>query len=125
MSGSTSTQGDLRALVEGLKNWHPVYPASRFKGRGIVVCAGGVNLFTNAYVLIWVLRKTLGCTLPIEVWHFGPEEMSLSMASLLAELDAQVVNALPLIAAAGSRTVDGWQLIFSDPALPFRGSLAA
>jgi Mannosyltransferase putative len=103
-------RGDLSALAAHLKLWFPDYPPTRFSGRGIVVCAGGASIFTNAYVLVWVLRRTLDCTLPIEVWHFGSDEMSPSMASLLAELDATTVNALPLVAAAGSRIGDGWQL---------------
>jgi hypothetical protein len=101
---------ELAALGERLANWQPDYPADRFSGRGIVVCAGGSRVFTNAYVLLFVLRRTLGCTLPIEVWHFGAAEMSPSMAGLLAELDVDVVDALPRIAAAGASVLDGWQL---------------
>ena len=37
----------------------------RFTGRGIVIAAGGSSMFTNAYVLVHVLRRNLNCTLPI------------------------------------------------------------
>ena len=68
-------------------------PSEAFSGRGIVICAGGPRIFTNAYVLIHVLRRHLGCTLPIEVWHFGPAELSSRMAELLGELEAEPVDA--------------------------------
>jgi Mannosyltransferase putative len=102
--------GQLRSLGEHLRQWWPDYPAEQFSGRGIVVCAGGASVFTNAYVLISILRQTLSCSLPIEVWHFGPEELSGAMAALLHDLDAEPVNALPVIAAARSAITDGWQL---------------
>ena len=101
---------DLRALAARLRTWRPAYDATRFSGRGIVVCAGGAQIFTNAYVLVSVLRRTLGCRLPIDVWHFGAAEMSPSMAAMLRELDVSVVDALPHIAAEHARVRDGWQL---------------
>jgi hypothetical protein len=110
VSDAPIPRGDLSALAAHLRRWFPDYMPARFAGRGIVICAGGASIFTNAYVLVRVLRRTLGCTLPIEVWHFGADEMSPSMSALLAELDARTVNALPVVAAAGSRISDGWQL---------------
>ncbi len=101
---------ELKALAAALAADAQPCPAGRFSGRGIVVCAGGAHIFTNAFVLVSVLRKTLKCTLPIEVWHFGAEEMSQTMAALLEELGAEVVDALPRIAAAGMPIRDGWQL---------------
>lgn len=101
---------DLLSLATRLAGWQPNYPAERFAGRGIVVCAGGSRVFTNAFVLAWVLRRALGCSLPIEVWHFGAEEMSPSMAALLAELEVDTVDALPRIALEGADVRDGWQL---------------
>lgn len=79
-------------------------------GRGIVVCAGGTRMFTNAYVLVRVLRDTLACRLPIEVWHLGQSEMSPAMRSLLTEHGVTVIDAAVPIANAGSRVRDGWQL---------------
>ena len=37
--------------------------------------AGGRKYFTSAYINIRVLRDTLKCKLPIEVFYAGPEEM--------------------------------------------------
>ncbi|HEV2518496.1 MAG TPA: hypothetical protein VGV07_24830 [Devosia sp.] len=110
MNQVPNTSEDLTALAERLAAARPDLPAGRFAGRGIVVCAGGSRVFTNAYVLLSLLRHTLNCTLPIEVWHFGAEEMSPSMAGLLAELDVEVVDALPRIAAEAAKVRDGWQL---------------
>ncbi|WP_168201741.1 alpha-mannosyltransferase [Phreatobacter aquaticus] len=79
-------------------------------GQGILVCAGGARMFTNAYVLIRVLRDTLGCSLPIEVWHMGAAEMSPAMAALLAAHGVTVIDASAMIATEGGLIRDGWQL---------------
>lgn len=79
-------------------------------GRGIVVCAGGTRMFTNAYVLVRVLRDTLACRLPIEVWHMGPAEMSPAMRGLLTGHGVTVIDAAGPISTSGSRVRDGWQL---------------
>jgi alpha 1,2-mannosyltransferase len=47
------------------------YPAY-FLGKGIVICAGGLNYFTCAWINIKKIRES-GCTLPIEVWYYGNE----------------------------------------------------
>jgi hypothetical protein len=82
----------------------------KFSGRGIVIAAGGVSMFTNAYVLIHVLRKQLHCTLPIEVWHFGGTELSPRMQGLLSELDVAMVDADGLAKIKAAPIRDGWQL---------------
>ncbi len=85
-------------------------PAGRFAGRGIVVCAGGAKIFTSAYVLLSILRRTLGCLLPVEVWHFGRREMSSGMKMLVAELGADTVDAEAVLASHPAAIHDGWQL---------------
>lgn len=98
-----------RELAERLSSLAP-YPESTFSGFGIVICAGGASYFTNAYVLVHVLRHRLGCAAPIEVWHLGKQEMSRRMAKLLEELDVRVVDASVEMSAGQTRIVDGWQL---------------
>ena len=71
----------------------PRYPKGKFAGQGIVICAGGPVLFTNAFVLVHVLRNALHCRLPIEVWHFGKPELSPRMATLLHKMDVRTVDA--------------------------------
>ena len=63
----------------------PVPPLPAMHGRGIVICAGGVRLFTNAWVCIQMLRR-VGCRLPIELWHIGREELDEEMSEILAGL---------------------------------------
>ena len=86
------------------------YSAGRFAGAGVVICAGGAAMFTNAFVLIHVLRNALGCRLPIEVWHFGQEELSARMQLLLHELDARTVDALEVLKNHPAKISNGWQL---------------
>lgn len=45
------------------------------KQRGIVICAGGNKLLINVFVSVKVLRDTLNCTLPIEIYHNGQEDV--------------------------------------------------
>ncbi|WP_342152839.1 hypothetical protein [Methylorubrum sp. SB2] len=86
------------------------YQQSRFRRDGIVVCAGGASVFTNAYVLIRLLRTVLRCALPIEVWHIGAGEMSARMKWLLRDLSAEPVDAEAVMIAQGVQIKDGWQL---------------
>lgn len=79
-------------------------------GRGIVICAGGVHMFTNAWVLVWHLRKVLRCELPVEIWHLGPAEMSTGMRCMLESLGAKTVDAHVVLSRRPARIADGWQL---------------
>ena len=79
-------------------------------GRGIVICAGGTQMFTNAWVLVWLLRRVLGCTLSMEIWHLGPSEMSSSMRGILEDNGATVVDASAVLRRYPAQISDGWQL---------------
>ncbi|MGB3899789.1 MAG: hypothetical protein WA973_14695 [Mesorhizobium sp.] len=79
-------------------------------GRGIVTCAGGVRLFVCVYVLVRILRETLGCKLPIELWHFGGEEITPAMRSLLSGLDVDLIDATAVLKDHPAAIADGWQL---------------
>jgi hypothetical protein len=83
---------------------------TEFAGKGIVVVAGGSRVFTNAYVLASVLRQTLRCALPIDVWHYGAEELSPAMAAAIEPLGVRLVDAGGLLARTGLNIRDGWQL---------------
>jgi hypothetical protein len=80
-------------------------------GRGIVTVGGGSKYYPGVWVLVRRLRQ-LGCTLPIEVWHLGPEEVDPYMASLLAPYDAVCVDAHACAVEhdAPCRIWGGWQL---------------
>ena len=86
------------------------FPADRFAGRGVVICAGGARLFTCAWVAIALLRRHLACTLPIEVWHLGPGEMGPPMRGLLEELGARPVDAFEVAKRHPVERLGGWEL---------------
>lgn len=86
------------------------YPSERFSGRGIVICAGGARLFACAWVAIHMLRRVVGCRLPIQVWHIGPGEMGLPMRALLEERGIEVVDAEAVAARHPVRALGGWEL---------------
>ena len=88
---------------------HP-YPAGRFTGRGIVICAGGARLLTCAWVAINVLRRVVGCALPIQLWHLGPRELGAVEAELFRTLDVEVVDALRVAGSWPARKLGGWEL---------------
>jgi len=105
-AGEHAVGAGLRALAD---SQHP-YPAERFEGRGIVVCAGGARLFACAWVCLSVLRRVLGCTLAVEVWHIGAGELGAVEAALLGELDAVAVDASAFRARHPARVLGGWEL---------------
>ena len=88
---------------------HP-YPAERFDGQGIVICAGGARMLTCAWVAINVLRRVVDCGLPIQLWHIGPRELGSVEAAMFRHLDVEVVDALELTAKWPARTLGGWEL---------------
>lgn len=92
---------DIRASSPGPLQGH---------GRGLVIVAGGARIFTNAYVLIHMLRHALRSELAVELWYFGQAEVSPAMAALIEPLGVRLVDANPVIAATGANIRDGWQL---------------
>ena len=87
----------------------PAYPRKSHDGRGIVICAGTVGYFTQAWVCIKMLRQ-LGCKLPVEVWHFGGAELDQTMAALLAPSDVRCIDAFAKMKEAPMRNPLGWDL---------------
>ena len=51
----------------------PPYPEGRYRGRGIVLCAGGLTHLSNAFVCMKFLREFTD--LPIELFYVGAGEM--------------------------------------------------
>lgn len=64
----------------------------QFAGRGIVIAAGGLRYFSSAWVCIRMLRS-LECSLPIELWHYGPEEIDAKMKSEIESLGVICIDA--------------------------------
>jgi hypothetical protein len=86
----------------------PRYPGT-FEGRGIVICAGGVRYFTNAWVCIKRLRQA-GCRLPIEVWYLDENEMDEEMQNLLTPLGVKSINARKVREKHAPQIRGGWEL---------------
>ncbi len=86
----------------------PKYPA-HFEGRGIVVCAGGITYFTNAWICINMLRD-LGCRLPIQLWYRNHREITEPMKALVAPLGVECVDASVQRRKFPARRLGGWEL---------------
>lgn len=69
------TDLNVKERVTEFLNNIPTYP-NRFKGRGIVICAGGEKYIYDTYRILRILRDKLGCTLPIEWFYVGTEELN-------------------------------------------------
>lgn len=67
-----------------------------YRGRGIVLAASGLRYFACAWVCLRMLRH-LGCRLPIELWHRGPQEWDPRFAKLLSPYDVTVVDAAEVL----------------------------
>jgi hypothetical protein len=76
--------------------------------RGVVICAGGLKLFTNAWVCLNSLRRA-GCTLPAVIWA-RQNEITPYMARLLRGLGASVVEAETVRREHPARILNGWEL---------------
>jgi len=86
----------------------PAYPGG-FAGRGIVICGGGQKYFPGAWVTINMLR-TLGCRLPVELWHLGAAEMTPAMKRLVEPLNVTCIDALEVRKRHPVRRLAGWPL---------------
>lgn len=102
------TAGNVRPLLERHIKKLPAYP-KHFEGRGVVICAGGSRFFPCAWVLIRMLRH-LGCRLPVELWHLGPQEMTSSMKALLDPYEVRCVDGTAHPEARRFRRLGGWEL---------------
>ena len=98
-----------RELLEASLEAPSPYPARRFSGRGIVLCAGGDVYFPCAWVNIHMLRRS-GCTLPIELWYRGRREMTPEMIALVEPLGVACVDAYAVARRRPYRRLDSWQI---------------
>jgi hypothetical protein len=110
VSGAADETAALAADLAQAAACDPPFPAQRFAGRGIVICAGGARMFTCAWITIALLRRHLGCTLPIEVWHLGTREMGPPMRGLLEDLGAATVDAHEVAKRHPVQRLGGWEL---------------
>jgi FkbM family methyltransferase len=104
-----ATLVDYTQLLNNFAELPHDYPADKFSGRGIVICAGGEKYFTCAYVCVRILRM-LGCNLPVQFWHLGPQEITDEMRSIVAPLGVECVDAYDVRKTHPARTLNGWEL---------------
>ncbi len=102
------TLANARLACEQFIKTIPSYPGG-YAGRGIVICAGGVRYFPGAWVCIQMLRR-LGCTLPIQLWHLGEDEMDEGMKSIVAPLNVETIDAAAMRLKRPARILGGWEL---------------
>ncbi|GEM_PF-1566255 len=62
-----------RELLKSVYTRFPDYPEGRYRGRGIVLCAGGFGHLSNAYVCLKYLRTYTD--MPVELFYVGKSEM--------------------------------------------------
>jgi len=98
-----------RRALEAMVKAPPRYPARRFRGRGIVICGGGAKYFPCAWVAVKMLRH-LGCTLPIELWHLGPREMTAEMQAMVEPLGVRCIDGLEMRKRHPVRRLGGWEM---------------
>lgn len=101
-----ATGRDLRAFAASLQKT----PPNDVGGRGLVMCAGGTRLLTCAWVTLSFLRRDLGSTLPVQLWHLGEAELGATEASLFATLEVECVDALEVRRTHPARILGGWEL---------------
>ena len=101
-------EGNAREKLEAAAAALPEYPGG-LEGRGVVIPGGGPRYFPCAWVNLNMLRRA-GCTLPVELWHLGPEEMSDEMREMVAPLGAACVDALEVGRLHPARILNGWEL---------------
>ncbi|MBC7967344.1 MAG: hypothetical protein H7Z17_15620 [Fuerstia sp.] len=96
-------------MLEHLLQSLTAYPEDRFQGRGIVICGGGNYYFPCVWVCIRMLRS-VGCTLPIELWHRGPHEMTEEMKALIEPWGVDCRDAFAVAQQHPVHRLDGWEL---------------
>jgi len=98
----------------------PEYPAERYRGRGIVIAAGGDRFFPSLYVTVRALRH-VGCRLPVQVWYLGRhDEMPEKRQKLLATYGVECIDADRVRRRHPARRLDGWELkVFATLHSPF------
>lgn len=69
----------------------------KVSGRGIVICAGGKTLMTCAFATVSAVRR-VGCTLPVEIFYAGPEELGPGYEEAFEEFGGvKFVDALSIL----------------------------
>lgn len=107
---SVDDMASWKARIKALKYEDVVYPQGKWTGQGIVMSAGRRMYFTSAYVTIRILRDHLKCTLPIEVFYAGSDELPDSaIEHMEMQYDVRFVDLTKIDALRGVN-VKGYQI---------------
>lgn len=99
----------IRERLEFFRDHRPVPSRHAFAGRGIVIGCGGPKYFRNAFAVVAALRHH-GCTLPVEFWHLGPQEIDANLARYCQTLGIKCVDATTVPLQKKPRLLAGWEL---------------
>ena len=108
MEPNSLTPSNVLARCEQYIAAIPPYPGG-YSGKGIIICGGGAKYFPGAWVCVRMLRQ-VGCTLPVQIWYMGDNEMNEAMRDLVAPYDVECVDALQVKGIKSLRNLGGWQL---------------
>lgn len=97
-----------RTIDEYMEN-APAFNGHKYKGRGIVMVAGGTRYLPCAYVCVKMVRAN-GCSLPIEIWHLGAMELDATAAALFDGLGVEFVDCMDVLEKHPCRRVGGWEM---------------
>src|SRR4051812_23432578 len=101
------TDGDAREAMESFLLRIPDRTGAH-SGAGIVIPGGGERYLAPAWVCIRRLRD-LGCALPIQLWHLGPEEAPEAYRRVFERFGVELVDARALLPRHPSRILNGWE----------------
>ena len=74
--------------------------------------AGGLKYFTSAYVTIRAIRATHNCTLPIEVYYAGPEELPVDAVLHMQSAfdDVELIDITAIKGVTNGVSMQGFQI---------------
>jgi ADP-heptose:LPS heptosyltransferase len=105
---ATITASTARLAFDAAAKRLPEYPGG-FEGRGIVMVATGRLYRSNAWIALKRLRAT-GCTLPVELWHWGGDDWNAEHAAWFGALGAIGVSYEDARRRVGSGLKHPWAL---------------
>jgi hypothetical protein len=69
--------------------------------RGVLIVAGGRDMFANAAITVMMLRRHLRSSLPVEIVHYGDAELPKELLPILQELNSSSASNSNGAAASG------------------------
>eukprot|EP00912_Choanoflagellata_sp_UC4_P002484 UC4_evm2s1573 len=84
-------------FVEQQRSQQYIFPEGKFKGRGIVMSAGLRTYVTGAILTIRILREKHRCQLPIQLFYFGENELSMDARKYLASFKVETIDASEMV----------------------------